>query len=236
MSYQINRAATPYFSHVGNAKTPVFILDNFMENLDEAMLQDLDSLDFENAPTYYPGIRAKLPDEYINAVARAVVPLLLQIYKIPQNYQIEFFDSYYSLVTYNPEELSNEQRIPHFDGTDPYRFALIHYLNPSQHGGTALYRHSPSQLERIYEENVNQYLQSVSNYIEQHGEIEAKYIDSTNTQFEKIGEVPYVQNRFAIYPGNLLHSGTINPVTDIDSNPVTGRLTANIFLNFVPVD
>ena len=236
MSYQINPAATPYFSYVGNGKTPVFILDNFMQDQAQALLQDIESLQFDDAPTYYPGIRAKLPDDYIKSVAVAVVPLLQKIYQIPENYQIEFFDSYYSLVTYTPDELSNEQRIPHFDGTDPYRFALIHYLNHNPHGGTALYRHTPTNLERITESNVDQYLQTVTDYIEQHGGLEAKYIDSTNTQFEKIGEIPFVQNRFAIYPGNLLHSGTINPITDIDSNPVTGRLTANIFLNFVSAD
>ncbi|MEL0068468.1 MAG: DUF6445 family protein, partial [Gammaproteobacteria bacterium] len=117
---------------------------------------------------------------------------------------------------------------------DPYRFALLHYLNPSQHGGTAFYRHQPTGMERVYENSVDDYLASVSDYLSKHGAPEDKYIDSSNQQFEKIGEIPYVQNRMAMYPGNLLHSGTINPATDIDDSPVSGRLTANIFLNFVP--
>ena len=234
MSYSVNRAATPYFNHVGNEKTPVFILDNFLENLAEDMLCNLDQLEFDDFPTYYPGIRAKLPEEYILAVARACVPLLQKIYEIPAEYKIEFFDSYYSLVTSAPENLSVEQRIPHFDGADPYRFALLHYLNPSQHGGTAFYRHQPTGMERVFEDKADDYLSSVSNYFSENGAPADKYIDSSNQQFEKIGEIPYVQNRMAMYPGNLLHSGTINPELDIDANPVTGRLTANIFLNFVP--
>lgn len=234
MSYSINRAATPYLSHVGNEKTPVFILDNFLENLAADLLQDVDKLTFDEAPTYYPGKRAKLPEEYIVAVARAVVPLLSQIYKIPANYKLGFFDSYYSLVTRPPKTLSAEQQIPHFDGTEDYRFALLHYLNPSQHGGTAFFRHNPTGAERIFEKNADHYLASVSEYFHHHGAPEGKYIDSSNHQFNKIGEIPYVQNRMAMYPGNLLHSGVINPDIDIDPSPITGRLTANIFINFTP--
>ena len=89
-------------------------------------------------------------------------------------------------------------------------------------------------MERVFEDKADDYLSSVSNYFSENGAPADKYIDSSNQQFEKIGEIPYVQNRMAMYPGNLLHSGTINPELDIDANPVTGRLTANIFLNFVP--
>ena len=234
MNYSVNRAAKPYFSHVGQDKTPVFILDNFLENVTQDLLSDIDNLVFDESPTYYPGIRAKLPEQYILSVARACVPLLQQIYAIPADHKVQFFDSYYSLVTCAPQDLSVEQRIPHFDGADPYRFALLHYLNPSQHGGTAFYRHQPTGMERVYENSVDDYLASVSDYLSKHGAPEDKYIDSSNQQFEKIGEIPYVQNRMAMYPGNLLHSGTINPATDIDDSPVSGRLTANIFLNFVP--
>lgn len=238
MSYAVNRAATPYLSHVGNEKTPVFILDNFLENLNEDLLQGVDKLPFDDASTYYPGIRAKLPEEYIVAVAQAVVPLLTQIYKIPPTYKLGFFDSYYSLVTQSPKALSVEQQIPHFDGTEDFRFALLHYLNPSlnptQHGGTAFFRHNPTGAERILETNVDQYLSSVSEYFDCHGAPKGKYIDNSDHQFNKIGEIPYVQNRMAMYPGNLLHSGIINPSIDIDPNPITGRLTANIFINFTP--
>ncbi|MEL0067130.1 MAG: DUF6445 family protein, partial [Gammaproteobacteria bacterium] len=126
MNYSVNRAAKPYFSHVGQDKTPVFILDNFLENVTQDLLSDIDNLVFDESPTYYPGIRAKLPEQYILSVARACVPLLQQVYAIPADHKVQFFDSYYSLVTSAPQDLSVEQRIPHFDGADPYRFALLH--------------------------------------------------------------------------------------------------------------
>ncbi|WP_100658586.1 DUF6445 family protein [Alteromonas flava] len=232
MQYPINRGATPYLSQVGEQKTPVFILDNFLENQASSLIETCNSMHFDNASTYYPGIRAKLPDEYVLHVAQALIPVLRKIYVIPANYSVEFFDSFFSLVTCEPENLTKEQQIPHFDGTDQYRFALLHYLNPNPHGGTALFQHKPTQIERVTEQNVNQYLSSVSAYFNQQGSPTGRYIDDSNQQFNKIGEIPYMPNRLAIYPGNLLHSGVINPSTDIDENPRTGRLTANIFLNF----
>ena len=234
MAYSINRAATPYLNQVGNSKTPVFILDNFLENLTETLLQDAKHLAFDDAPTYYPGIRSPLPEDYIVTVAKAVVPLLQKIYSIPMHYTVEFYDSYFSMVTKAPHELSVEQQIPHFDGTEAYRIALLHYLNPAPHGGTALFRHNSTGLERITENNVNAYLSSVSEYFEHKGSPQGEYISSSNSQFTRIGEIPYAQNRLAIYPGNLLHSGVINPAMDISPDLDTGRLTANIFLNFKP--
>ena len=232
MEFSVNRAATPYFSKVGKEQTPVFILDNFLENLDDPLLADLEALTFDQAPTYYPGIRAKLPDQYILMVAQSLVPLLHKIYSIPVDYQVEFFDSYYSLVTKAPDELSIEQQVPHFDGTEEFRFALLHYLSPNAHGGTAFYRHNKTNSERIYETNVATFLGTVSDHFGQNTELRGEYIADTNSQFTKIGEIPFAQNRMAIYPGNLLHSGVIDPATDIDASPITGRLTANIFLNF----
>lgn len=234
MSYLVNRAAVPYLNHVGQEKTPVFILDNFLENLAPALLQNVEALNFSAASTYYPGIQATLPEDYIVAVVRALMPVLKKIYSIPVDYQLKYFDSYYSLVTHAASELSIEQQIPHFDGTERYRFALLHYLNPSEHGGTAFYRHNPTGIERVSESNAEQYLSSVNQYFNQNGAPKGRYIDSSNRQFTKIGEIPYLQNRMAIYPGNFLHSGTIMSDKDIDPNPISGRLTANIFINFSP--
>lgn len=234
MSYLVNRAATPYLRHVGQEKTSVFILDNFLENLTVSLLKNIEEVDFNEAPTYYPGIRAKLPQQYIFSVVQAVAPLMQKIYSIPIEYKVEYFDSYYSLVTHAANDLSVEQQIPHFDGTDQYRFALLHYLNASEHGGTAFYRHNPTGIERVNEANAEHYLASVGHYFSQNGSPNGHYIDSSNQQFTKVGEIPYLQNRMAIYPGNFLHSGTIVPEKDIDPNPLTGRLTANIFINFSP--
>lgn len=235
MNYRVNRAATPSMNVVGQEKTPVFVLDNFLESLTAGLLHEKERLGFSPAPTYYPGIRAKLPEAYILAVAQAVVPLLCKIYAVPTNSKIQFFDSYYSLVTCEPEQLSIEQQIPHFDGTEQNRFALLHYLNPAPHGGTAFYRHTSTNIERVNEQNVDKFLNSVGQNACPNDDTNPGYITDSNSNFTKIGEVPYAQNRMVIYPGNLLHSGVIDSATDIDESPITGRLTANIFLSFQTV-
>ena len=233
MKFTVNRRAKPSFGHVGNEKIPILIMDDFMENLQESLLSSLDDLEFSDFTTYYPGIRAPLPEDYITAVASAMAPLIGRIYSIPSDLNTEFFPSYYSLVTSQPEELSMVQSVPHIDGADLHRYALIHYLNPEPHGGTAFYRHKPTGYERVKQEKEPSFWDSFDAFHNQHGEPEPGYINASTEHFEKIGEVPYAQNRLVLYPGNLLHSGSIIPQHDIDDNPVTGRLTANIFLNFI---
>lgn len=233
MSFIINRQAKPSFGQVGNQKIPVLIMDQLLEDLDSSLLSDIDKLTFDQFDTYYPGIRAELPEQYIATVAIAMMPLIRQMYSIPSNLNMEFYPSYYSLVTKQPDELSTLQSVPHIDGTQEHRYALIHYLNPSPHGGTAFYRHKPTGYERITEQQKDKFWDSFDDYHNNNGEPTANYIDSSTEHFDKIGEVPYEQNRLVLYPGNLLHSGSIIHDQDIDANPVTGRLTANIFLNFV---
>jgi hypothetical protein len=233
MNISINRHAKPTFAKVGQEKTPVLIMDNFLNALKESLLSDLNSLSFDASPTYYPGIRASLPEEYVVRVASAMMPLIRQMYNIPTGYKMEFFPSYYSLVTAKPSELSLEQSVPHIDGNDDYRFALIHYLNSSAHGGTAFYRHNPTGFERVNQAKEESFWRSFDHYIAQYGKPDIGYIDASTDHFQKIGEVAYQSNRLALYPGNLLHSGSIIPDKDIDSDPNIGRLTANIFVNFI---
>jgi hypothetical protein len=153
---------------------------------------------------------------------------------VPNHYQAQLFASYYSLVNKHPADLTLEQRVPHIDGRSDYRYALIHYLNPEPHGGTAFYRHIPTGYERITEEKHQRYCDAFDAFHATNGVPPASYINQSSKHFEKIGEIPYKQNRLAVYPGNLLHSGSIIPEHDITSDPVTGRLTANVFLNFIP--
>jgi len=66
-----------------------------------------------------------------------------------------------------------------------------------------------------------------------HGLPAAQYITSSTDHYELIDEIEYAANRMVIYPGNLLHSGLISPERDINPDPSRGRLTANLFIDFV---
>ena len=66
----------------------------------------------------------------------------------------------------------------------------------------------------------------------EHGTPPARYCRGSDAHFELIHQVDYRPDRLLIYPGNLLHSGLIEPDRDLSADPARGRLTANLFLDF----
>ena len=69
-------------------------------------------------------------------------------------------------------------------------------------------------------------------YVQSHGMPAERYINASDDHFEMIAELEYRPNRLVMYPGNVLHSGLIDPDRDISADPRAGRLTANLFLYF----
>jgi hypothetical protein len=61
-------------------------------------------------------------------------------------------------------------------------------------------------------------------------------VKGSNDEYELYHRIEYRPNRLVVYPGCLLHSGLVNPAVDINPDPRTGRLTANIFVDFFPLD
>lgn len=123
------------------------------------------------------------------------------------------------------------QCLPHFDTPNPYHFAALLYLSYKSHGGTSLFRHIDSGFETISEQRCEPYFASANSYIETEY-FKPSYIKASNRHFELIYEVPYKASRLVVYPGYILHSSLVQPNTDIDANAKTGRLTANLFLEF----
>jgi hypothetical protein len=123
--------------------------------------------------------------------------------------------------------------LPHFDSTAPYYFALLHYLSPEPHGGTGLFGHRPTGLERITDASQADYLFAAAQYLSKYGTPPQRYCVKSDGHFELYQTLEYRQNRLVIYPGNLLHSSLVNPATDISASTSQGRLTANIFINFL---
>lgn len=231
--YQVNSKAKPHIKLVGKSQTPVIVIDDFMLDPDAAIAHACEFGQFNLANTYYPGNRAKLPRNYVINVIQSVYPTIEKLYKIPLNLKLQPQATYYSLITKQPEELRLLQRMPHFDSVTPFYFAVLHYLNPAPHGDTGFFRHIPTQFEYVNPEREDIYFESASSYVKQHGEPDAKYCVKTEGQFELYDHLEYRENRLVIYPGWLLHSCLVNLSQDIDNNPATGRLTANIFIEFL---
>ncbi|WP_339766920.1 DUF6445 family protein [uncultured Paraglaciecola sp.] len=218
---------------VGNEKTPVIVIDDMLLTPQAVETDACANTDFSPAENgFYPGTRSALPREYIIEVVRACYQKIAEVYAIPLALQLKPQAGYYSLVNTPGASLSVLQRIPHYDAVDPYYFALLHYINTDQHGGTGFFRDNASGFERIGQDTEEIYLQSAEHFINHIQAPAAEYITRSTKQFTLYSTVEYKPNRLVIYPGNLLHSGLIDERRDVNIHPKNGRLTANIFINF----
>jgi len=230
---ELNTPWRPEIRIVGDEQTPVIVIDEPI--VDAKPLIDYASQHArfaEDSGFAYPGIRTNLPVEYAKTLVPELIKLIMEVYAPPANYQRHLVHQLFSLITRQPNELRSLQRVPHFDNHSPFYFATVHYLNPGEYAGTGIFRHRPTGYERIPEERYPSYMQAAEAHIKAHGLPAEKYINASDDHFELIAEIEYKPNRLIMYPGNVLHSGLIDPQRDISGDPSTGRLTANLFLYF----
>lgn len=232
---QINSSCRLETRIVGDEKTPVVIIDEPIQSTDGLIRYALQQADFNSAgDSSYPGIRADLPPTYADALGPQLIGLISHVFKIPPSARPHLVHQLFSLVTLEPGELAPLQRLPHTDNRSPYYFATVHYLNDGDHGGTGFFRHRPTGFERITNERYDSFKNAETAHMSANGPPADKYINTTDDHYELFAEVEYKPNRMAIYPGNILHSGLIQPRRDINPDPSTGRLTANLFFYFTP--
>ena len=233
VSIRVNKPLSPDVRIVGDERTPVVVIDDPILEPEALIRHACEEAQFSSDSQWaYPGIRTSLPDEYARALAPALVEVIRAVYGTPTAYEPQVVHQLFSLITRRPEELELLQRVPHFDSKIPHYFATVHYLNRGPHAGTGFFRHRPTRFERIVEDRFPRYAQAAEAYTRVHGMPATKYINASDDHFELIAEVDYKPNRLVMYPGNLLHSGLIEPDRDISADPATGRLTANLFLHF----
>jgi len=231
-SYDVNPQANISIQRIGVQQTPIIVVDDFLLKLDEFRSLACVQTFTDDAHSYYPGIRALLPKAYVITVLDALFQTIYDVYNIPTQLRLTPQDRYFSLITKQPEQLSLLQCMPHFDTPRPYYFAILHYLQTSEHGGTGFFRHRPTQLERIDEHNMSHYFSTAEQFINNHSKPEQGYCVASNDQFQCYDNISYQTNRLVVYPGNLLHSTLVNQASDISADPKQGRLTANLFIEF----
>lgn len=237
VSIAVSRKSSLSVRQVGRERTPLIVIDDFAEDTGALIECACAAADYEpDTTSRYPGVRAKLPRGYVIAVLNQLFPLLQQVYRVPAGLGMKPVNTVYSLITTPEQELTPRQCAPHFDSTRPFYLAVLHYLNTGTHCDTGLFRHRQTGLERITDEVVDAYIRSREAHAQEHGPPPRAYISGSNEQFELYERIGYRPNRLAVYPGNLLHSGLVDPAVDIDADPRSGRLTANIFVDFFPVE
>ena len=233
VTIQVNPKASLQVLNVGEEKTPVIVIDDFATDTGSIIEYACRSVEYgPDTMSAYPGIRGKLPRSYVVAVLDSIYGLLFKAFAVPANLGLKPVNSVYSLISQPEEELTLAQCVPHFDSTSPHYIAILHYLNPGEFCATGLFRHKPTGFEKILSHRRDRFLQSSESFIEMHGLPPQKYIKASTGHYELYDRIEYRPNRLVAYPGSLLHSGLVNPEVDINADPATGRLTANIFVDF----
>lgn len=207
--------------------------------LDDALL-DLASLhaycqtlDFTPDPrSYYPGVRALMPQPYAVAMLEALYPLLQQLVKPPAHFRLRPRQLYFSLLTTAAAGLQPAQRIPHFDTPSPYHVAVLHHLSAGPHGGTGFFQHRSTGLYRVGPAEQAAYFAALQQDLTATPP-PAAYPSAATAGFTLYQTVSHQANRLLLYPGNLLHSALVDSQTDLSADPARGRLTANLFVEFV---
>lgn len=212
----------------------VFI-DNFLEN-PQALVEAACAAEFVPCPGSderkgYPGVRARMPAEYSAELTALMEPLIRLNFGVPEDLPLRKSECNFSLTTTPAAELGPLQHTPHFDASTPHHMAVLLYLCGEEHGGTAFYRHQATGLQQITPDNSERFLDVY------YAELNAcppaqRYFDAADEHFELLGAMPARFNRLVIYRGSLLHTAVINPALSINSDPRSGRLTANSFYDF----
>jgi hypothetical protein len=230
--FALNRAPTMSLRHIGEEREPLLQIDGLLQ--EPQALVDYAATEGRFAPAYgpgggYPGIRSPAPLDYVEAVVRAVDPLVREGFGLDR-VALGKAECNLSLVTLPAETLVAAQREPHVDTSDPLQFAFLHYLCPASYGGTAFYRHRGTGFETLTPERLDAY--EAARERERPAEAAMGYIASDTGAFLQTAAVDAMFNRLVIYRSRVLHSGRIAPGAALSPDPRQGRLTANIFLTY----
>ena len=218
---------TPELRHVGEARSPVVVVDDFTGAAGAAIELAAAMAPFPSSMgNYYPGLRQPIRSAdpafaYVERLLEAAAPF------VGGGFDVDVFDlleASFSIVTSAPETLGPAQRAPHFDSTDPDYIAVLHYLSDTP--GTAFFRQRATGIELVDDCNVDAFVATARRV---NGELSG-YTHGSNRHYEQIGQVEGVRDRLAIYRGAMLHSGIIPPGMAFSADPRAGRLTANIFI------
>lgn len=216
----------------GQEQEPIAVIDDLSDVFD-ALRRQAQSLSYQRLGPHYPGIRAPADVEYLKAALPILRPILEDVFGAHAG--LSLVESAYSIVTTRPNDLTPIQCMPHFDGVEPERLAVLHYLSDETTGGTAFYRHRATGYETVTADKYETYRKTLEAEVAQDGLPRKDYMRGDTKRFECIGRISARPNRCLIYRGTTLHSGWIPKDLPFDPNPASGRLTINTFLRAKPV-
>lgn len=198
----------------------------------DALVAEAGRLAWSRTGSHYPGLTAPAPSATVQALLAPLAGVLRDGFGLEGRVRVT--QCVYSLVTTPPDALSVVQRLPHVDVPAPGRVAVLLYLCPPDHGGTALFRHRSTGLERLGPDSFAEYAAALEQEVARLGPPPPGYLTDGAPLFEPVHRMAAAFNRVVIYPSDVLHCGQIGPGCPFSADPRVGRLTLNAFLAAMP--
>ncbi|ASM49486.1 hypothetical protein PESP_a1358 [Pseudoalteromonas espejiana DSM 9414] len=234
IDFTLNKNKALQVHTVGEEKTPIIVIDDFVNNVDALInfavfSQNARETFCTQESDFYPGVRKAAPLSYIEQL-KALAPIINSHFDMADKNEFDVILSAFSIACTEPDELRPIQMLPHFDTPNMNQLAMVHFLCDETHGGTSFYKHKTLGYERITKERLMPYRQAIKQQaMAQKLHKNPHYINGSTVLFEQVYSVEAKLNRVVIYPSNLLHSGNINAANGYACDPINGRLTISSF-------
>lgn len=215
---------------IGAERTPLIRIDG--ATTDPQALVDYACRDAVFAPVgdnLYPGLRAAMPLDYVRAMVMRLDPLIRRVYGL-EGVRLARAECFFSIVATPPAELVPYQTVPHIDTSDPLHFATVHYLCPAHFGGTAFFRQLSTGFEAVTPDREAAWNNARDEALAAVGRL--AYPSPATPGHRQIAEIPAEFDRLILYRSNALHAGIIDPAVEHRGDPLTGRLTATMFVAY----
>lgn len=217
------------------------IVDDFLKNPDEIVeFAARNASDFSiHDQLGYPGLMYDVENDALTSFYRFIRSEMTNHF--PFRKSGINLSTFLSMVTLQPDELSNLQRICHSDPrTDLKRAnfaALVYLFDNEELGGTGFYRWKNRELmEQATALELDDAAKGLKFLQENFPTFQkpAHYMTETNEIAECICTIPAKFNRLIFYSGDVPHSAAISAPELLSTDFRKGRLTLNCFASVVP--
>ena len=226
--FEINTDYAVQVNYVGQGQHKVVTADNFYRYPDQVLKLALD-LPYTNRFEIvgnFPGVRAS-----VKVDTQPLIQTISQLWNAPLQSAFNPQPMVFSGITNNSYRLNIGQRQPHIDQD----ITAMVWLNPQEScsGGTGLFRHKPTNLERL-PHTPNEEIRKLADRLELSDEFlksqegyenfqnsmifnplfacqENRYMNDGNEYWELLHLIEMKPNRLMIFDGRCFHSQYIQP-------------------------
>jgi hypothetical protein len=224
----INPAARVEIVRQGREAQPVIVVDDLLSDPDLWRHVAARAV-FAPIRPFHPGVSAVVPMRLASQLRDELAPLIGETFGLDPVPPAS--SCFLSLVTTEPEALTWIQRLPHVDGLEAERIAILVYLAGADKGGTAFFRQRATGFETVDDGRYPAFQAALDSGLAEHGEPPAGYIDGDTDLYERIARYEARPNRGLVYRGHSLHSAAIVAGAKLPEDGAKGRLTINALLS-----